>query len=79
MPPTHVDRGREIPDDREFHAQHLQSGWTHGGSGDNPLYHPADAGAGHYHSGRVVGLADQSQMAQQPGGYSGDRIGAAIG
>jgi hypothetical protein len=25
-PPTHVDRGREVPDDREFPARHLQSG-----------------------------------------------------
>jgi hypothetical protein len=25
-PPTYVDRGREVPDDREFPARHLQSG-----------------------------------------------------
>jgi hypothetical protein len=26
LPPTHADRGREVPDDREFPARHLQSG-----------------------------------------------------
>jgi hypothetical protein len=25
-PPTHVDRGREVPDYREFPARHFQSG-----------------------------------------------------
>jgi len=30
---THVDRYRQVPDGREFPARHLQSGWTHGGTG----------------------------------------------
>jgi hypothetical protein len=33
-PTTHVDRGREVPDGREFPARHLQSGWTHGARSD---------------------------------------------